>query len=119
MTVKTWTQLYTEASRLLQQGKVDLAAHALIEAIDLAPKEPRLYEQLIQVTLMMGSTQTAVDAAKELSRVRPGPQSEWLQAVAAMAHGDAVDAKRRATQLARSDDAGIRAQANAMLAQLK
>lgn len=119
MTVKTWTQLYTEASSLLQQGQAELAAHALIEAIDLAPKEPRLYEQLIQVTLMMGSTQTAVDAAKQLSRVRPGPQSEWLQAVAAMAHGDADDAKRRAAKLARSDDAGIRAQANAMLTQLK
>lgn len=108
-----------EATRLQQQGDLEKAAHLLIEAIDLAPKEPKLYEQLIHLTLLMGSTQTAVDAAKELVRVRPGPPSEWLAAVAAMAHGDTEGAKRRATQLTRSDDANVRAQAKAMLAQLK
>jgi hypothetical protein len=118
MTAKTWTQLYTEAAQLQRQGQLEPAAHALIEAIDLAPREHRLYEQLIQVTLLMGSTQTAVDAALSLARVRPGPASEWLCAVAAMANGDAADAKRRASQLTRSDDAGIRAQATALLAQL-
>lgn len=119
MSPKTWTQLYTEAAQLQRDGKLDLAAHALIEAIDRAPKEPRLYEQLIQVTLMMGSTQTAVDAAKELVRVRPGPPSEWLGAVAALANGDVEDAKRRAQQLEKTVDATVRAQAKAMLAQLK
>jgi predicted Zn-dependent protease len=119
VTTKTWTQLYSEASRLLQGGQVEPAANALIEAIDLAPKEPKLYEQLIQVTLMMGSTQTAVNAAQALARVRPGPASEWLWAVADMAHGNTTEAKRRATQLTRSDDVAVRAQAKAMLAQLK
>lgn len=119
MDPRAWTTLQMEATRLQQQGDVEKAAHLLIEAIELAPKEPKLYEQLIPLTLRMGSTQTAVDAAKELLRVRPGPASEWLAAVAALAHGDTGDAKRRATQLSKSDDASIRAQAKTMLAQLK
>lgn len=119
MNKKTLKQLEAEASRFQDAGALEQAAHALIEAIDLAPSEARLYERLISVTLMMGSTQTAVDAARELARVRPGPPSEWLQAVAAMAHGNTADAKRRATELAQSADANVRAQARAMLAQLK
>jgi len=117
---RTLKELEADAARFQQSGALEQAAHALIEAIDLAPSEARLYEQLIQVTLLMGSTQTAVDASKELARVRPGPQAEWLQAVAAMAHGNTADAKARATELAtRSTDATVRAQAKALLAQLK
>jgi DNA-binding SARP family transcriptional activator len=116
---KSLKQLEADASRLQDEGALEQAAHALIEAIDLAPSEARLYERLISVTLMMGSTQTAVDAAKELARIRPGPQSEWLQAVAAMAHGDVAEAKRRATELSQSVDATVRAQARALLAQLE
>lgn len=119
MNKKTLKQLEADAARFQDEGALEPAANALIEAIDLAPSEARLYERLVQVTMLMGSTQTAVDAAKELARVRPGPQSEWLQAVAAMAHGDMVEAKRRATELAQSVDATVRAQARALLAQLK
>ena len=45
----TWTQLQAEATELLGSGKARAAAEKLIEAIELAPKETQLYQQLVRV----------------------------------------------------------------------
>lgn len=89
MSARTWKTLQAEAAGQLERGEVGRAAHTLIEAIELAPDEPRLYEQLIRVALLAGGTQTAVNAALELRRLGPHkPEYAYLHAVASMAHGD-------------------------------
>lgn len=42
-----WKLLQAAAAKALGQGDVAHAAHLLVEAIELAPAEPRLYEQLV------------------------------------------------------------------------
>jgi Flp pilus assembly protein TadD len=89
MTAQAWQALEAEAAALLARGEVGRAAHALIAAIDLAPDEPRLYQQLVRVALLAGGTQTAVSAALELRRLdASNPQYAYLHAVASLAHGD-------------------------------
>lgn len=89
MDAKTWKTLQAEAAECLERGEVGKAAEALIDAIELAPREAHLYEQLIRVTLLAGSTQTAVSAAVELRRLDgENAQYAYLHAVASLAHGD-------------------------------
>ncbi|MCC6332612.1 MAG: tetratricopeptide repeat protein [Myxococcales bacterium] len=89
MTAQSWQALETEAAALLARGEVGRAAHLLIAAIELAPDEARLYQQLVRVALLAGGTQTAVSAALELRRLDAGnPQYAYLHAVASLAHGD-------------------------------
>jgi Flp pilus assembly protein TadD len=84
----TWKTLQASAADHLTRGDLGKAAHALVEAIELEPSEPRLYEQLIRVTLLGGSTQTAVSAAEELARLSPGPHASHLLAARAWRRGD-------------------------------
>lgn len=105
-----------EANPLPQRGGAEEATHRLIEATARGPEKPGLYRRLIHVASSTGSTQRAVNAARMLLRVRPGPACEWL---AAVADGAIPDAGRRATRLARSDDATLRAQAHVHGAQLE
>jgi Flp pilus assembly protein TadD len=90
----TWKTLQASAADHLTRGDLGKAAHALVEAIELEPTEPRLYEQLIRVTLLGGSTQTAVSAAEELARLSPGPHASHLHVVSLLAHGDVATAKQ-------------------------
>lgn len=94
MSPKTWQQLEAEANAHLAKGEIGKAAHLLIDAIDLAPKETGLYRQLVQVALLAGGTETAVKAATELRALEPtNPEAGYLLAVALMAHGDFVAAE--------------------------
>jgi Flp pilus assembly protein TadD len=65
----SWKALQTQAAQQLARGELSEAAHSLVEAIELEPREPALYELLIRVTLLGGSTGTAVSAATELRRI--------------------------------------------------
>lgn len=87
----TWQQLENVANQALAVGDIGAAASTLIDAIELAPKEPGLYRQLVQVTLMGGSTETALQAAKELLTLEPNsPEAHYLLGISAMAHGELV-----------------------------
>lgn len=87
----TWQQLEVKANEALATGDIGAAAAQLIDAIELAPKEPGLYRQLVQVTLLGGSTQTALQAAKELQALEPNSaEAHYLVGLAAMAHGELV-----------------------------
>lgn len=87
----TWQQLEHVANQALAVGDIGAAASTLIDAIELAPKEPGLYRQLVQVTLMGGSTETALQAAKELLTLEPNsPEAHYLLGISAMAHGELV-----------------------------
>jgi len=89
MAEKSWKLLQAEASRHLEKGEVERAAHLLLEAIELAPDEARLYEQLVHAALLIGGVETAVKAASELTRLAPrNAHFAYLRAVAAMAAGD-------------------------------
>lgn len=89
-----WKLLQATAAKALGQGDVERAAHLLVEAIELAPTEPRLYEQLVRVALLGGATDTAVQAALELRRLDPtSAQFGHLQAMALLAHGDEAGAQ--------------------------
>ena len=94
MTSPTWQSLQAEASAFLQRGEARAAAEKLIEAIELAPTEPLLYQQLVRVALLAGSPGTAVQAAKELCAL-DGDSSEaaWLHAVALLADGHPGEAR--------------------------
>jgi thioredoxin-like negative regulator of GroEL len=93
-TPATWKTLQAQAGKALSAGDVARAAHLLVEAIEQAPKEVRLYEQLVRVALLGGATDTAVQAALELRRLDPNhaPYGH-LQAMALLAHGDATAAE--------------------------
>ncbi len=94
MTTKSWKALQARAAEELARGDLEKATHTLVEAAELAPNEPRLYEQLVRVALLDGRTQTAVSAAFELRRLEPyNPQYAYLHAVASMAHGDVEGAR--------------------------
>ncbi len=90
----TWKTLQATAVEHLSRGDLGKAAHALVEAIELEPTEPQLYEQLIQVTLLGGSTQTAVSAAEELTRLQPdSPHASHLLVVSLLSQGEVDRAK--------------------------
>jgi len=89
----TWTQLQAEATELLGRGQARAAAERLIEAIELAPKETQLYQQLVRVALLAGSPGTAVQAAKELRALDDSSESAWLHAVALLADNHPTEAR--------------------------
>lgn len=95
MTQKSWKRLQAEAAKQLGKGEVGRAAHLLVEAIELAPQEARLYEQLVHAALGAGGIETAVKAAVELVKLNPhNAHYAYLRAVAAMAQGDTDTAER-------------------------
>lgn len=90
-----WQQLHAKSRQHLAAGEVGLAAHVLVEAINLRPDEPSLYVDLVKVALLAGSTKDALNAAFELRRIEPyNPQHVYLHAMASMAAGDLPAAKR-------------------------
>lgn len=99
----TWRELEQAATLALSKGEIGAAATHLIDALELAPKEAGLYRQLVQVTLMGGSTETALQAAKELNAVEPAnAENQYLLGVAAMAHGELTVAEAALDHAARS-----------------
>ena len=95
MAKKRWSELHDQSRRHLAAGEVGLAAHVLVEAINLAPDEPSLYVDLVKIALLAGSTKDALNAAFELRRIEPyNPQHVYLHAMASMAAGDLAAAKR-------------------------
>ncbi len=94
MTDRSWRELQADADAHLKKGEVGRAAHTLIAAIELAPDQPQLYQQLVKVALLAGGTQTAVEAAARLVALQVNdPDSHYLHAVASLAHGKPDDAK--------------------------
>jgi tetratricopeptide (TPR) repeat protein len=92
--VSGWKVMQAEAAHALAKGDLSRAAQLLVDAIELEPAEPRLYEQLIRVALLGGATETAVRAAVELRRLGEGNvKFAWLHAMALVAHGDAAEAE--------------------------
>jgi predicted Zn-dependent protease len=84
----SWKALQTQAARELERGELSLAAHTLVEAIELEPREPQLYELLIRVALLGGSTGTAVSAAQELRKIDALNHTyAYLHGVALLADG--------------------------------
>jgi Flp pilus assembly protein TadD len=90
-----WQELKTRAREQLRSGDVGLSAHTLIEAVELAPDEPSLYVDLVQVCLLAGSPNDALKAASELRRIDPGSAKyAYLHAMAALAGDDVVGARQ-------------------------
>lgn len=99
---RSWKELQADADAHLRKGEVGRAAHTLIAAIDLAPDQPQLYQQLVKVALLAGGTQTAVEAAARLVSLNvDDPDSHYLHAVASLAHGKADDARQSLEQTLR------------------
>lgn len=117
----TWKTLQATAVEHLSRGDLGKAAHALVEAIELEPTEPQLYEQLIQVTLLGGSTQTAVSAAEELTRLQPdAPHAHHLLVVSLLSQGEVERAKTVLTAaIARSPNSVELIQASAQVATIE
>ena len=89
-----WQALKTRAREQLLNGDVGLSAHTLVEAVALAPDEPSLYVDLIQVCLLAGSPKDALKAAFELRRIDPSnAKYAYLHAMASLAGGDVHAAK--------------------------
>ena len=90
----SWQALKTKAREQLLHGDVGLSAHTLVEAVALAPDEPSLYVDLIQVCLLAGSPKDALKAAFELRRIDPNSAKyAYLHAMASLAGGDVHAAK--------------------------
>ena len=90
----SWQALKTKAREQLLAGDVGLSAHTLVEAVRLAPDEPSLYVDLIQVCLLAGSAKDALKAAFELRRIDPhSAKFAYLHAMASLAAGDVHAAK--------------------------
>jgi len=84
-----WQALKTTAREQLLNGDVGLSAHTLVEAVRLAPDEPSLYVDLIQVCLLAGSPKDALKAAFELRRIDVNnAHYAYLHAMASLAGGD-------------------------------
>ncbi|MHB8877909.1 MAG: tetratricopeptide repeat protein [Myxococcaceae bacterium] len=95
MAKKRWKELHERSRQHLAKGEVGLAAHVLVEAINLAPDEPSLYVDMVKIALIAGSTRDALNAAFELRRIEPfNPQHVYLHAMASMAAGEVPAAKR-------------------------
>ena len=89
----SWKALQTQAALELERGELSLAAHTLVEAIELEPREPQLYELLIRVALLGGSTGTAVSAAQELRKIDALNHTyAYLHGVALLADGQVEQA---------------------------
>ncbi len=89
-----WEALKTKARAQLINGDVGLAAHTLVEAVGLAPDEPSIYVDLIQVCLLAGSPKDALKAAFELRRIDGNSAKyAYLHAMASLAGGDVHAAK--------------------------
>lgn len=87
--MERWRELEAQANAFIGRGEIGRAAHLLVDAIELAPKQPSLYRALIQVTLIGGSTETALQAARALCALLPGDvEARFLLGAAANAHGD-------------------------------
>jgi Flp pilus assembly protein TadD len=90
-----WQELHERSRQHLAAGEVGLAAHVLVEAINLRPDEPSLYVDMVKIALLAGSTKDALSAAFELRRIEPyNPQHVYLHAMASMAAGDLKAAQR-------------------------
>lgn len=84
-----WQELKKKAREQLLNGDIGLAAHTLVEAVTLAPDEPTLYIDLIQVCLLAGSPKDAVKAAFELRRIDPNnAEYAYVHAMASLGAGD-------------------------------
>ena len=84
-----WQELKTRAREELLKGDVGMSAHTLVEAVGLAPDEPSLYVDLIQVCLLAGSPKDALKAAFELRRIDGNSAKyAYLHAMASLAAGD-------------------------------
>lgn len=84
----SWKALQALAAQQLARGALSEAANSLVEAIELEPREPTLYELLIRVALLGGSTGTAVSAATELRRIDALNHTyAYLHGVALLADG--------------------------------
>ncbi len=71
------------------------SAHTLVEAGVLAPDEPSLHVDLVQVCLLAGCPKDALSAAAELRRIdADNAHCAYLHALAAIADGDLLAARQ-------------------------